>query len=96
MRDRNAEREALDRLLEAVCAGESRALVVRGDPGIGKTALLEYVAAQASSCRVLRAVGVQSQMELAFAGLHQLCSPMLGRLERLPVRSATRWLRRSA
>ena len=76
----------LDRLVEAVRDGESRVLVVRGDPGVGKTVLLEYLAGQASGtgCRVARAVGVQSEMELAFAGLHQLCAPMLGRAERLP------------
>ena len=59
-------------------------LVVRGEPGVGKTALLEYLAGQASGCRVARAAGVQSEMELAFAGLHQLCAPMLDHLERLP------------
>jgi hypothetical protein len=59
-------------------------LVVRGEPGMGKTALLEYVAERASGCRVERAGGVQSEMELAFAGLHQLCSPMLDRLGHLP------------
>jgi hypothetical protein len=52
---------------------------------VGKTALLDYVVEQASGCRVVRAAGVQSEMELAFAGLHQLCAPMLDRLERLPV-----------
>jgi DNA-binding CsgD family transcriptional regulator len=82
---RRSECGVLDRLLEAVRAGESRALVVRGEPGVGKTALLEYVVEQASGCRVVRAAGVQSEMELAFAGLHQLCAPMLDRLERLPV-----------
>src|SRR5215470_13745661 len=81
---RRAECEVLDRLLAAVRAGESRALVVCGEPGAGKTALLDYLAGQASSCRVAAAAGVQSEMELAFAGLHQLCAPMLGRLERLP------------
>ena len=70
---------------EAVRGGESRALVVRGEPGVGKTALLEYVDGQASGFRVARAAGVQSEMELAFAGVHQLCAPMLDRLERLPV-----------
>ena len=65
-------------------AGESRALVVRGEPGAGKTALLDYLAGRASGCRVATAAGVQSEMELAFAGLHQLCAPMLDRLERLP------------
>src|SRR3954464_9378116 len=74
----------LDRLLEVVRAGESRALVIRGDPGVGKTALLEYVVERASGCRVAQAAGVQAEMELAFAGLHQLCAPMLDRLERLP------------
>src|SRR6202171_5269911 len=85
LRGRRTECEALDRLLDAVRAGESRALVVRGEPGVGKTALLEYAVEQASGCRVVRAAGVQSEMELAFAGLHQLCAPMLDRLERLPV-----------
>jgi len=83
--DRRGEREALDRLVEAVRSGESRTLVVRGDPGVGKTVLLHYVAGQARGCRVARAVGVQTEMELAFAGLHQLCAPMLNRAEHLPV-----------
>ena len=74
----------LGRLVAAVRAGESRALVVHGEPGVGKTALLEYLAGQASGCRVVHAGGVQSEMELAFAVLHQLCAPMLDRLERLP------------
>jgi hypothetical protein len=59
-------------------------LVVRGEPGVGKSALLEYVAERAADCRVGRAAGVQSEMELAFAGLQQLCAPMLDRLERPP------------
>jgi hypothetical protein len=74
----------LDRLLDAVRAGESRALVVRGEPGVGKTALLDYLVEHASGCRVARAVGVESEMELAYAGVHQLCAPMLDRLQRLP------------
>jgi len=84
--DRHAERDALSRLVDAVHSGESRALVVRGDPGVGKTALLGYLAglASGSGCRVARAMGVQSEMELAFAGLHQLCTPMLSRAEDLP------------
>src|SRR4051794_34981432 len=81
---RRSESETLDRLLEAVRAGESRALVIRGDPGVGKTALLEYVVENATGDRVARAAGVQAEMELPFAGLHQLCAPMLDRLERLP------------
>ena len=85
--DRRSERDALDRLIEAVQAGQSRALVVRGDPGVGKTALLDYLAGRASDagCRVARVVGMQSEMELAYAGLHQLCAPMLSRAEGLPL-----------
>jgi len=85
--DRRSERDALDRLVGAVQAGESRALVVRGEPGVGKTVLLDHLAGQASAsgCRVARATGVQSEMELAFAGLHQLCAPLLTRAGRLPV-----------
>ena len=64
--------------------GESRSLVLRGEAGIGKTALLEYLVESASELTVVRAVGVESEMELAFASLHQLCAPMLDRLERLP------------
>ena len=82
--DRRAERDVLDRLLDAVQAGESRVLVLRGDLGVGKTALLEYLVGRASRCRVARAAGVQSEMELAFAGLHQLCAPMLEHLDSLP------------
>jgi DNA-binding CsgD family transcriptional regulator len=67
-----------------VRAGESRALVVRGEPGVGKTVLLDYLAGRASGCRVARAAGVQSEMELAFAALHQLCAPMLDHAESLP------------
>jgi len=74
----------LDRLIEAVRAGESRALVLCGEAGAGKTALLDYLAGHALGCRVVRAAGVQSEMELAFAAVHQLCAPMLTHLERLP------------
>jgi DNA-binding CsgD family transcriptional regulator/tetratricopeptide (TPR) repeat protein len=85
--DRRAECGALDRLVDAVAAGESRTLVVRGDPGAGKTALLEYLAGRASDsrCQLARVLGVQSEMELAFAGLHQLCAPMLSLAGQLPV-----------
>jgi DNA-binding NarL/FixJ family response regulator len=78
------ERELLDRLLENVRAGQSAVLVVRGEAGVGKTALLHYCARQASGFRVARIAGVESEMELPFAGLHQLCAPMLGRLGALP------------
>ncbi len=74
----------LDQLINAVRAGASRVLVVRGDPGVGKSALLEYLAERASGCLVLRATGVQSEMELAFAGLHQLLAPVLHRVDLLP------------
>ena len=74
----------LDGLVEAVRAGESRVLVVHGELGMGKSALLEYLAGRAGGLRVLRVAGVQSEMELAFAGVHQLCVPLLGRLEVLP------------
>jgi hypothetical protein len=84
-RGRRSECSVLDRLLDAVRAGQSRVLVVAGDPGVGKTALLDYLAGQGRGCRVTRAAGVQSEMELAFAGLHQLCAPMLDHLEDLPV-----------
>ena len=81
---RLSEREVLDRFVAGVRAGEGRALVVRGEPGVGKTALLDYLAGQASGCLVARAAGVQSEMELAFAGLHQLCAPMLDHAKSLP------------
>src|SRR2546423_7957300 len=81
---RRSECDVLDRLIDAVGAGESKALVLRGEPGVGKTALLEYAVEQASEFRVVRAAGVQSEMELAFAGLHQLLASMLDRLDGLP------------
>jgi DNA-binding CsgD family transcriptional regulator len=82
--DRDRERAAVDGVLDQARAGSSAVLVLRGEPGIGKTALLGYAAGRALSFRVIRAWGVESEMELAFAGLHQLCVPMLGRLEQLP------------
>jgi DNA-binding CsgD family transcriptional regulator len=84
LRGRDRECGVLDRLVDAVQAGESRSLVVLGEPGVGKSALLDYAAGRAVGCRVARAAGVQSEMELAFSGLHQLVAPMLDRLERLP------------
>ena len=85
LRGRSGEVSVLTGLVAAVRAGDSRVLVVRGEPGVGKTALLDYLAGQTAGCRVVRAAGVQSEMELAFAGLHQLLAPMLDRLEQLPV-----------
>ena len=81
---RRAECGLLDRLAGSVRAGASRALVLHGEPGVGKTALLDYLAGRAPGCRVARAGGAQSEMELAFAGLHQLCAPMLTHLDELP------------
>src|ERR1700750_657329 len=81
---RRSERDVLDRFVDAVGAGGSRALVLRGEPGGGKTALPGYAVERATASRVVRAAGVQSEMELAFAGLHQLLASMLDRLEGLP------------
>jgi AAA ATPase domain len=82
--NRNAERAALDNLLEAVRAGRSGVLVLRGEPGVGKTALLDYATESAAGLRIARLSEVESEMELAFAALHQLCAPMLDELDRLP------------
>jgi DNA-binding CsgD family transcriptional regulator len=84
LRGRRNECEALDRQLQRVRAGQSSVQVLRGEAGVGKTALLAYVAEHASECRIARVAGVESEMELAFAGLHQLCAPMLDGLEALP------------
>jgi DNA-binding CsgD family transcriptional regulator len=81
---RQSESEVLDRLVAGVRAGQSRVLVLRGEAGVGKTALLEQLPALASGFHIARAAGVESEMELPFAGLHTLCAPMLGRLRRLP------------
>src|SRR3954454_22256099 len=71
-------------LVATVRAGQSAVLVVRGEAGVGKSALLVYLIERASGCRIARAAGVESEMELPFAGLLQLCGPMLDRLDRLP------------
>ena len=84
VRGRQSECAVLDDLLASARAGRSRALVVRGEAGIGKTALLDFLAEAAAGCRVARAAGVESEMELAYAGLHQLCAPFADRIERLP------------
>jgi DNA-binding CsgD family transcriptional regulator len=84
LRGRRPESAVLDELTAAVRQGESRALVLRGDPGVGKTALLENALRTATDLRVLRAGGVESEMELAFAALHQLCAPLLAGLDALP------------
>ena len=81
---RRDECDVLDGLLVAARGGRSGVLVLRGDPGVGKTALVDYAVGSASGFRVARAVGVESEVELAFAALHQLCAPMLDRMEHLP------------
>jgi DNA-binding CsgD family transcriptional regulator/tetratricopeptide (TPR) repeat protein len=84
LRGRHSECEALERLLEDSRRHQSRVLVLRGEAGVGKTTLLEYLVTNAAGCRIVRASGVESEMELAFSGLHQLCAPMLPYLGRLP------------
>ena len=83
-RGRSRERQVLDHLLDRVRGGESAVLVIRGEAGIGKTALLHYCARQAAGCRVVQLSGVESELELPLAALHQLCAPMLGDLATLP------------
>ncbi|WP_138731824.1 helix-turn-helix transcriptional regulator [Modestobacter excelsi] len=82
---RRGDCDALLELVAAARAGRSQVLVLRGGPGIGKTALLDFLVDRATGCRVTRAAGVESEMELAFAGVHQLCAPFLDRLGALPV-----------
>ena len=82
--DRSGERGRLGELVTSVRAGHSQVLVLRGEAGCGKTALLMQLSGAAEGCRVAWATGVESEMELAFAGLHALCAPLLGRVERLP------------
>ena len=84
LRGRQGEQAELDRLLQGVRANQSQVLVVRGEPGVGKSALLDHLAGRASGCRVERATGVESEMELAFAGVHQLCMPLMDGATRLP------------
>jgi hypothetical protein len=85
---RDGEREELDELVASISRGESRSLVMVGEAGIAKTALLAYPASRAGEATVLRGAGVESEMELAFATLHQLCAPRLDRLSVLPAPQA--------
>ena len=82
--NRRTECTLLDGVLQAVRSGESRVLVLHGDPGVGKSALMDYIASRVSGCRLVRAAGIESEMELAYAALHQLCAPLLDRLDDLP------------
>ena len=84
LRGRRPECDVLDDLLARVRTGQSQVLVLRGEAGIGKTALLDRLAASASGFRIVRAAGVESEMELAHAGLHQLCAPFTDQIESLP------------
>jgi DNA-binding CsgD family transcriptional regulator len=81
---RRGECEALDQLLARLHTGRSPVLVLRGEAGVGKSALLEYLVDEASGCRVVRAAGAEAEMELAYAGLQQLCAPLLDHLDALP------------
>ena len=83
--NRLQERATIDDLLGELRSGRGRALVLRGEAGVGKSALLEHMVGAAADMQVVRAAGVESEMELAFASLHLLCAPLLDRLERLPV-----------
>jgi hypothetical protein len=82
--DRQAESDILDRFIEKIRGGASQALVVHGMAGIGKTALLEYLAGHARDCQVIRTAGAQTEMELMFATLHQLCAPLQAHVDKLP------------
>ncbi|MBM0276309.1 ATP-binding protein [Micromonospora tarensis] len=84
LRGRRRERETLDRLLRDVRAGHSRVLVLRGEAGAGKSALLDYLSEKASAGRVTRAAGVEPESEIAYSALQQLCAPLLGHLDALP------------
>src|SRR3954454_11924124 len=81
--DRDSERDVLERLVAGARAGQRPVLVLRGDAGVGKTALLRHLSAAATGCRIARAAGVESEMELASAGLHALCAPIIARLANL-------------
>jgi DNA-binding CsgD family transcriptional regulator len=90
--NRRAEHEALSRLVGDVRAGQSRALLLRGEPGVGKTVLLDHLAGLGARCTVVRVAGVQTEMELPFAGLYQACAPLLDRIDAIaaPRREALR------
>src|SRR4051794_31516286 len=83
-RGRSSESELVDRLLEDARGGRSGVLVIRGEAGMGKTALMRHAADRAAGFRVAHVSGVESERELPFAGLHQLCTPFLDRIDALP------------
>ena len=84
LRGRGEECAALDRLITTVRSGRSQVLVLRGEAGVGKSALLKYVREHATGFQLARAVGVESEMELPFSGLQQLCAPLMSHLDGLP------------
>lgn len=84
LRGRTRERQEVDDALDRVRAGDSVAMVLRGEAGIGKTSMLQYAASRADDCRVLPVAGVESELELPFAGLHHLCGPLLNEVEAMP------------
>ena len=81
---RRAECEELDGVLADALAGRSRVVVLRGEAGAGKSALLHYVSERSDGWQLARAVGIESELELAYSGLHQLCAPLLDHVDRLP------------
>ena len=95
MLGRHAECRFLDRLLDNVRSGQGQVVVMRGEAGVGKSALLGYAERSAAGCRVARVSGVQYESELAYAGLHQLCAPLLPLKERLPAPQRDALTRRS-
>ncbi|MFI7065777.1 ATP-binding protein [Kribbella sp. NPDC050124] len=84
LRGRRREVAVLDGLVGAARGGRSEVLVLRGEAGVGKSALLDALVARSGACRIARAVGVESEMELAYSGLYQLCQPFLANKDRLP------------
>lgn len=84
LRGRQSECRQLDRLVSATRHGDSPVLVISGEAGIGKSALLDYLVAKTAGCRIVRVAGVQAEAELVYAGLHQLCAPLLTRLDEIP------------
>src|SRR6478609_2382330 len=84
LRGRNAECQFLDAAVADALDGRSRAVVIRGEAGIGKSALLDHLTDQLDGWHVARALGVEAEMELAYSGLHQICSPLMQGIDRLP------------
>ncbi|MEU0096853.1 AAA family ATPase [Kribbella sp. NPDC006257] len=84
LRGRQRELATLEGLVAAARTGRSEVLVLRGEAGVGKSALIDSLVARSNNCRIARTVGIESEMELAYSGLHQLCQPFLDLIDRLP------------